>query len=359
MTIISKLFSFPSLTLAAAIEALVAIKLYPNYWGPQGHLKALGTILAINNTLGVIFWTVFYPKFLSPLRHISGPKVRFYHPRLLPHFANPRAQNVFSLSHRSLLEKNRPSGDLFLDLIKKYPGQEIIALDALGRQFLIARPRLLADLLVHNCYHFTKPHRIGSFLTRVLGGGLVTIEGDQHKFLRKNTMPAFHVRHIMDLYPMMWNKGAILMRTLTREVAGKDGDGQVVELTTWANKVTLDIIGIAGMGRALNTVEMASDPLQDTFEELLEPDREKVLFGMLSFILGYPIVRMLPWKMNQKFLDMTGTLDRICKERIKEKRDAMQNKTDDHFDILSLLIKSNNFDDEVLKDQLLTFLAAG
>ena len=31
----------------------------------------------------------------------------------------------------------------------------------------------------------------------------------------------------------------------------------------------------------------------------------------------------------------------------------------DHFDVLSLLIKSDNFTDNELKDQLLTFLAAG
>ena len=255
--------------------------------------------------------------------------------------------------------KEGASGDLFLNTVKDYPGKDLIALDALGRQFLVARPRLLADILVHKCYNFSKPRRVGSFLRRILGDGLITVEEDQHKFLRKNTMPAFHVRHIKDLYPMMWDKASILTRTLTREVGRADGKGGVVELTTWASKVTLDIIGIAGMGRALNTVEKASDPLQDTFEELLEPDREKVLFGMLSFAIGYPIVKLLPWKMNQVFLRVTSTLDRICKERITEKRNAIEKGAEDHFDILSLLIKSNNFDDDALRDQLLTFLGAG
>jgi cytochrome P450 len=44
---------------------------------------------------------------------------------------------------------------------------------------------------------------------------------------------------------------------------------------------------------------------------------------------------------------------------IQEKRVAITEKEDDHFDVLSLLIKTNNFSDEALKDQLLTFLAAG
>ncbi|MBE3047388.1 cytochrome P450 [Candidatus Bathyarchaeota archaeon] len=258
-----------------------------------------------------------------------------------------------------MIKKDGPSGDVFLDIVEKYPGEDVIALDSLGWHFLVASPHLLADLFVHKCYDFSKPRRAGAFIRRVVGQGLVTAEEDEHKFLRKNTMPAFHMRHIMDLYPMMWSKGSILTRTLTREVTSEDGEGQVVELGPWASKVTLDIIGIAGMGRALNTVEKASDPLQETFGNLLAPDPEKVLFGVMSLTIGYPTVRMLPWKINKWFIDLTATLNSITRERIKEKREAMRTKADDHFDILSLLIKSNNFDDEVLKDQLLTFLSAG
>lgn len=43
---------------------------------------------------------------------------------------------------------------------------------------------------------------------------------------------------------------------------------------------------------------------------------------------------------------------------VREKRETMQSG-EQHFDILSLLIKSNDFSDDELVDQLLTFLAAG
>lgn len=76
MGIASQLFSFPSLALASAVEAFIALKFFPEYWGPRGHLKAIGTLLAINNAFGVIFWTLLYPKLFSPLRRIPGPKVR-------------------------------------------------------------------------------------------------------------------------------------------------------------------------------------------------------------------------------------------------------------------------------------------
>ena len=228
-------------------------------------------------------------------------------------------------------------------------------------------PRLLADLLVHKCYDYAKPRRIGNFLRRILGDGLICIEEDAHKFLRKNTMPAFHLKHIKDLYSMMWTKAGVLTRALEREVDKPDSEGKgkgVVELTNWASKVTLDIIGIAGMGRELNVVEKpGGDELQEIYEELLEPDREKIFFAMLGLAFGVKTVQLIPWKMNDLFVHLTSSLDRICRDLIRDKRQKIEQQKEDpendHFDILSLLIKSNNFGDEVLKDQLLTFLAAG
>jgi hypothetical protein len=75
MTLARKLFGFPSLTLAAAVEALVAIKLFPDYYGTQSHLAAVGTLLCANWAFGLVFWTLVYPRVFSPLRHIPGPRV--------------------------------------------------------------------------------------------------------------------------------------------------------------------------------------------------------------------------------------------------------------------------------------------
>jgi cytochrome P450 len=364
MTIASLLFGFPSLTLAAAVESLLVIKLFPDYLRSHGRLIPVVGALLVNYVFGILFWAFLYPNFFSPLRRIRGPRVSGVLFTCLRESADRVSQQaVLSAAYMSLVVKDGPSGNLFLDIVKQYPDEDLITLDAFGRQILVAKPRLMADLLTHKCYDFAKPKRISAFLRRVLGDGLVTIEEDKHKFIRKNTMPAFHARHIMDLYPMMWTKAGILARALDREIANsarsESKGAAVLELTNWASKVTLDIIGIAGMGRALNVVEKASDPLQDIYEQLLEPDREKIFFAALCLAFGVPVIRMIPWRMNNLFIYLTSSLDNICRDLIREKRQAIFQNKDDHFDILSLLIKSNNFDDEVLKDQLLTFLAAG
>ncbi|EXL39413.1 hypothetical protein FOCG_17985 [Fusarium oxysporum f. sp. radicis-lycopersici 26381] len=352
MAVVSKLLGFPSLTLAAVVESVFAIKLFPNYYSTQSHLAAVATILLVNYAFGIVFWVLLYPVLFSPLRRIPGPKASE-----ISFLFFKRNRAYLSPAYRALIVKDKPAGDLFLELAKQYPEEDLITLNSFRDQICIMNPQLLADLLVYNCYNFAKPKRISSFLRHILGGGLIIVEGDQHKFLRRNTMPAFHFRHIKELYPMMWAKGETLAKALNQDMAASRSS--VVELNGWASKVTLDIIGIAGLGHKFDAVEKRKDPLADIYEQLLEPDREKLIFAMISLAIGLPIVRLIPWKMNGLFEYLTGSLNELCFSMLKEKKAAIMEKQDNHFDVLSLLIKSNNFSDEAIKDQLLTLLAAG
>ncbi|KAI0419671.1 cytochrome P450 [Xylaria grammica] len=346
MGVAAQIFSLPSLTLAATVESSLVIKFFGDSFSRvfnlNTHLGIVAVIFFANYAFALLFWGLVYPKLFSPLRHLHGPR------------------NFISMAHRSLIVSDRPSGDLFLDLIKKYPDQEILNLSAFDYQVLVTKPRMLADLLVHKPYDFAKPPKISGLLRHVLGDGLIMVEGDQHKFLRKNTMPAFTFRHIKNLYHMMWTKSVIMTGALEEALeTGEGRDTGIIDLSNWTSRVTLDIIGVAGMGREFNTLKKAEDPLLGIYEQLLEPAPEKLAFAMSSLLLGLPFVRLLPWKMNTLFKYLTTTLSDVCMPMLQEKKDAIINSKDDHFDVLSLLIKSGNFTDPQLRDQLLTFLAAG
>ncbi|KAF6528670.1 hypothetical protein HZS61_008972 [Fusarium oxysporum f. sp. conglutinans] len=280
MAVLSKLLGFPSLTLAAVVESVLAIKLFPNYYSTQSHLAAVATILLVNYAFGIVFWVLLYPVLFSPLRRIPGPKASE-----ISFLFFKRNRAYLSPAYRALIVKDKPVGDLILELAKQYPEEDLITLNSFRDQICIMNPQLLADLLVYNCYNFAKPKRISSFLRHILGDGLIIVEGDQHKFLRRNTMPAFHLRHIKELYPMMWAKGETLAKALNQDMAASRSS--VVELNGWASKVTLDIIGIAGLGHKFDAVEKRKDPLADIYEQLLEPDREKLIFAMISLALVY------------------------------------------------------------------------
>jgi hypothetical protein len=77
MAVMSKILTFPTLTLAACIEGFFAIKLFPNYYSSSSHLAVVAFVLLINYAFGVVFWVFLYPVLFSPLRRIPGPKVSF------------------------------------------------------------------------------------------------------------------------------------------------------------------------------------------------------------------------------------------------------------------------------------------
>jgi cytochrome P450 len=230
-------------------------------------------------------------------------------------------------------------------------------------------PKSLAEVLVTKSYDFEKPSEIRNFLRLVLGDGLVIVEGEEHKFQRKHLLPAFSYRHIKDLYPIFWSKASILNGLVAAEMyenpePSSDSSNSkrlqgVVEINHWVNKVTMDIIGVAGLSREFNALHNSNDELIENYEALLEPSVEKAIFFAVNLIMPRKLVQMLPWKMNEKLETTTQNLRRICRQLVRDKKALKDSEKDGQVDILKLLIKSNDFSDDQLVDQLLTFLAAG
>jgi cytochrome P450 len=250
------------------------------------------------------------------------------------------------------------------------PNEGLIRIPAaFGTQrLLLTNPSSLGEVLVHNSYDYEKPAELRSFLRIVLGDGLILVEGDLHKFQRKHVSPAFSFRHIKELYPKFWVKAVALVQGVTAQIEANPeyssdkkstNPRSVVEINHWANKVTMDIIGVAGVGRDFNSLLNSDDELIQNYEEILEPTAEKAAYFGANLVFGQKLVSYLPWKVTTRLLATTSRLRNICHELVRDKKELIKSQPNDQIDILSLLVKSNNFADDMLVDQLLTFLAAG
>ncbi|KAI9705389.1 MAG: hypothetical protein M1820_005219 [Bogoriella megaspora] len=254
-------------------------------------------------------------------------------------------------------------------MVKTIPNEGLIHFRGFFNQdrLLLTDPGSLSEVLVSKTYEFTKPSGARNFLRIVLGDGLIIVEGEEHKFQRKHIMPVFGFRHIKELYPIFWSKAISLTHGIVAEIQDKPmySVGEKSKLTGevnighWANKVTMDIIGLAGLGREFNALKNSEDELVKNYEEILEPTKEKAIYFAVNVLFGTKIVKMLPWKINERMKITTTTLREICRQFVRDQRQLIKAQGTDHLDILSILIKSNNFSDDQLVDQLLTFLAAG
>lgn len=139
-----------------------------------------------------------------------------------------------------------------------------------------------------------------------------------------------------------------------------------VELGVWCTRVTLDIIGIAGFGHDFNSLVNPDDDFVHQYNEILEPAGEKAVFFALNLMFPHWLVSHIPfWQIPKTLNTISGNLYNFAYNLSKTRRaelndpktSAEQNAKRN--DILSLLIKSNDFTDNELAHQVLTMMAAG
>jgi cytochrome P450 len=188
------------------------------------------------------------------------------------------------------------------------------------------------------------------------------VEGDVHKFQRKHIQPSFSFRHVKELYPLFWSKSVEVVEKITAGFPlGDQTRSGVSDISFWAPKVTLDIIGIAGLGRDFHTIINNDDELAQTYDDITSPSfKTSVIFGFS--VLGMKwVLRFLPWDIEQNLRTNTDKIRVLCRQFIVDKKRMIKvdSSSEESADLLSKLMKSNDFSDEELVDQLLTFLMAG
>ena len=242
---------------------------------------------------------------------------------------------------------------------------------------LITNPKGLAEVLVHRNYEFIKPERLRNGLGRVLGIGILLAEGEEHKvpsssFIysksllnysqrqRRTLLPAFAYRHIKNLYPVFWNKSRELIEAL--DVALQKPDiptkqpSSEVEIGNWASRATLDIIGVAGLGRDFGAIEDPNNELNQTYRRVFTTGRSMQILGN---VLPVWILRALPVKRNEEIVSAIKLIKWTCYDLIKSKKEKREKGERTDIDILSVALESGGFSDDDLANQLMTFLAAG
>ncbi|TKX18450.1 cytochrome P450 monooxygenase-like protein 51 [Elsinoe australis] len=290
---------------------------------------------------GWIVWAVLiYPNFFSPLRHLPSPP-------------NP----TLFMGHSERIMKE-PTGIPMRDWANEVPNDGLIRYLHWfnNERVLITSERALSEVLVTKNYDFIKPNLIRTGLARILGVGILLAEGDEHKHLS----PAFAFRHVKDLYPTFWGKSIELIERVSQDIANPDPshekEANVREVGDYTSRATLDIIGVAGMGRDFGTIKEPGNPLSHHYKTIFQPPRGARYLQMLNLILPSWFIQNLPLKRNQEIVAARKTIRETCSDLIAAKR-ARKSRTD--FDILSVAIESGGFNDEELINQMMTFLVAG
>jgi len=307
------------------------------------------------------FWScLIYPFYFSPLRHLPHPKQTSL---LFGQFFRIIKEPT-GLPHREWMEEIENDGLIYY--------RSIFNMD----RIMVTTPKALSEAVTMKSYDLVKPRALTKGLARILGYGVLLTEGQEHKSQRKNLTPAFSYRHIKNLYPVFWEQSRGMILGIDKDIAKKTGEekpkdvkeiSHEINVDGWTSRATLDIIGVATIGKSFDAIEDPSSKLYQTYQTLFKQDWQTQLVGLLNLFLPFWFLRVLPIPRNFKVEKARLYLSKICFEMLEDKRAKISaakekdeaDETAGGVDILTVAMQSGGFTDPQIVDQLLTFLAAG
>ncbi len=227
----------------------------------------------------------------------------------------------------------------------------------------IADDEALKQMTVKNPYNYPKPDRAKQWMVRILGEGVLLAEGDAHVRQRKALTPGFSIQSIRALAPVFQRKALLLSNLWEKAMTREHVNSKSFEVLEWLNRTTLDIIGEAGFGTDLDSLEHPETPIREAYRLVFAFDiSSRVLHGLAAFI---PLTKYLPAKMNRDMLASRNIILSKATEIIKEKQTVTHSKDKD---IIALIVRDNmkttsasgdKLSFETMRDQVMTFLGAG
>lgn len=299
--------------------------------------------LAINALTWIYLVTrVTIPFLTSPLRHLPSPPVKGF----------LRAHLDFN--------KGRPPMDNIIEVCKT-PNDGVICVWLplyLKAQLIVTRPDTLMELLNTHSYDWEKSESDRKLLERTLGRGLVNVEGQEHKAMRKVVSPAFSGRQIRDLVPLFYEKGLAFADALAS--AGEQASIQGIEMMSHMSRVTLDIIGAAAVGQDFNTIHDDDNRIAQLYAQITDVNRGPlILFVLVQIFLPRWLILRLKGTPYARTAKAQIELRKEVRALMAAKKERYLEKGESERDIIATILRSGDFSDDYLVDQLLTFLAAG
>jgi cytochrome P450 len=211
--------------------------------------------------------------------------------------------------------------------------------------YLLTHPEAVEQVLHKNYKNYRKPRRFTAALALLAGNGLLSSSGESWLRQRRLAQPAFHRHHLDQLAPLVVGAAEHFLQDRHAE-----GPGHSVDIFEHMLQLALGIAATTLFGGDL------------TGEAALVGRSFRTAFAHVTRRMNalLPIPRWLPTPGNRAFARAKGLLDRVVLDMIAARRASRGCPRD----LLSLLLAARDeqgggMTDQQLKDEVLTFLAAG
>ncbi|VDC00282.1 unnamed protein product [Peniophora sp. CBMAI 1063] len=328
---------------------------------PRPELRAAATIIG---TLAVVVACAVYRHLKWPAYILPGPAYESFLYGSVP--APQPSDDAALYLHESWFKKYGPT----IRIWNSFARPAIITVDPTALKHILHSPA------------FEKGERLKNILGDIIGEGLLFVEGGEHKKQRRVMSPAFGPLQVKRFTETFIRK-SLEMRDIWLDMCARDTtrkDGYLrIDAFAWLNKVTLDIIGLAGFDYDIDSLH-APDEHPNELNEAVRTifSFEGGLATLLQFMI--PGARRIPTKRVREQGKAQKQITAIGMRLIAEKKQAiireisrgadaqLEKKDIQGSDLLSLLLRANmasdlpesaRMSDKDIVSQVPTFLIAG
>ncbi len=207
---------------------------------------------------------------------------------------------------------------------------------------ILSNPNDIADVLVKRAELFHKTKSTKRLMANLLGDGLISLEGENHKRHRLIMQPAFHARQVQNYTQVIVNRTKAWLTERT--------DGEVLDIVPSFADLMLDVVVGTFFSTSLGQTTQIRTALQ-SFSRALD----------LRIRSPIPMPQWMPTKTNRVVNEAVSALDGVVYNLLKTRR-AMSNPP---ADLLTGLLTATDEEtgkpltDTEIRDEIATIFFAG
>ncbi|KAF9464574.1 cytochrome P450 [Collybia nuda] len=316
--------------------------------------ELLGSLVATLGAYAVYrVLRLYYEEYTSPLRDLPGPKSSS--------FIYGNIKDIWEAENSVLHEK----------WVQEY-GKTIQYSGFFGIRRLFTMDTKAINHVLMNSNDYQKPEAARYNLSRVVGAGVLVVEGDKHRQQRRVMNPAFGPAQVRELTGIFMEKAMQLRDIWGAQATAAESGAARINVLSWLSRMTLDVIGLAGFNYKFDALN--SDPKQNelnsAFNTMFQSNTKMTVVPMLR--AWFPLLRFLPTDRDAEIKTAQKTMTRIGHQLLRESKKANEKITEKSSwkarDLLSLLLRANmstdlpehqRMSDEDIVAEVPTFLVAG
>ncbi|KAL1715868.1 cytochrome P450 [Schizophyllum commune] len=362
----------------------------------------MGTYVVVGASLfltyRILHQLIIYPYLLSPIRKIPGPP--------LGSDGFPSAIQSSQSAYRSWLARKlwsllaghfpaiirSEAGVLQREWVKQY-GPVVRAVGPMGIERLIFTSHEALHKILQESVDHPRPDFMRNVLGIVAGNGLLTVEGQEHKLMRRAMNPAFSLPNLAAQTDMYYEAIDGLLEIIGAQVDADRSEvkAPVIHIYEWMSKVTLDIICETAFGYRTDSLHNPHNELAEAYEELVNMQDGRMLARFIALVSIPGVARFLQSDLAYRWREVLGRFVQpqtrtllesmhrikrvsagILEEKMKEAHSA-PGDFETKKDIMSILVRARMAEEKAsegrkvgyamsdgeMMDQVLTFLGAG